>query len=55
MAALAVFVRASVAVSARTPEILSGANNHAYRVCVVDDDDDDDFNLFVIGNNDVVC
>jgi len=44
VAALAVFVRASVAVSARTPEILSGANNQAdaYRVCVVVVDDADD-------------
>ena len=49
------FVRASVAVSAKTPEILSWANNQAdaYRVCVVVDDGDDDFDLFIIGNN--VC
>ena len=54
VAALAVFVRASVAVSAKTPDILSGENNHAYRVCVVVDDDDD-LNLFIIGNDGVIC
>ena len=49
VAALAVFVIASVAVSAKTPDILSGANNQAdaYRVCVVVNDADDR-GLFII-------